>query len=133
MRDCQHDCNKRCRHKQQRQNPRCGARLNGWWCEVGNSAVRRPGRRTSVGRARWRVNRLDESIATFGNCFNETRAVGIIAERQANLLDAVIESLFEIDKGFRSPELVLEFLPGHQLSCLALDPRRTTGDPARTP
>src|ERR1700675_178030 len=122
MRAGQRDCNDRCSHKRPPQDTWPGSRWDRWCREARNIAVRQLGRRTSVGLARLQVNRSDESIATLGNCFNETRAVGIIAERQANLLDAVIESLLEINKGFRSPELVPEFLPGHQLSCISREP-----------
>ena len=42
--------------------------------------------------------------------------VGIIAERRPDLVDALVHPVLEVNKGFPSPELLLNFVTSHDLA-----------------
>src|SRR2546430_3443586 len=60
------------------------------------------------------MNVRDEPVAAFRHRFNEAGVVRIVPERQANLLDAVIEPLLEVDDGSGPPDLVAQLLARHE-------------------
>jgi hypothetical protein len=60
----------------------------------------------------------NESIASLGQGLNDARSIGRIAQRFAQALDCVIESVVKIYKRIRRPDLALQFLPSDHLARL---------------
>ncbi len=51
-----------------------------------------------------------------GKSLDVKRIVGIVAKDSPDLLDALVDALFEIDEGIASPELLLNFIAGDDLA-----------------
>jgi hypothetical protein len=49
-------------------------------------------------------------------CFDESGLLGRIAQRIAQPLDGVVETLFKIDKGVGGPDLALQFFAGDKFT-----------------
>jgi hypothetical protein len=54
----------------------------------------------------------DETIAAFGESFDEAGVVGFVGEGVAEFVDGGVEAVFEIDEGVFGPEAFLELLAG---------------------
>jgi hypothetical protein len=65
----------------------------------------------SVHPFHWR----DETIAPARERLNQRTLLSRVAESFTELCHRFIQAVIEIDKGIRRPELVSQFLPGHQL------------------
>ncbi len=50
-----------------------------------------------------------------GQGFDVERTVGVVAQHLADLLDALVDAVLEIDVGLLAPELGLDFLAGNDL------------------
>src|SRR5271169_3116160 len=78
--------------------------------------------RTGLLHLRWRSRndfRADggkEAITATGNGLKVQRIVGVVAECGANLLDALIYTLFKIDERVVSPQLFLNLIPSDHLA-----------------
>ena len=74
----------------------------------GGDAARRPrGSSRRRGEVRVRVDLGDvgdEAVAAPGDGFDKSRALRRIAQRLADLVDRLVETMIEIDEGIRGPE-----------------------------
>jgi hypothetical protein len=66
-----------------------------------------------------RHHRREKAVSVARKRFDVERAVGIIAKRRPDLLNAFIHALFKINEGLLPPELLLNFIPGHDLARVA--------------
>jgi len=57
-----------------------------------------------------------EAISTAGKSFNVGWSVSVIAERIANLLNAKVQTLIEIDKSFIAPDVISDFFSSNDLA-----------------
>ena len=62
------------------------------------------------------MDRYEEPVATTGNCFNETRVLGRVAQAVTDLIDGRGQTVVEIDNSAVAPELLLQFFPGDQFA-----------------
>ena len=90
----------------------------------GRARLLAAGRRRKGGTGRRAVDAPDESITTPGQCFDERRMIGVVAERGAHLLDAEVETMLEVDGGVIAPHLAPKLLARHQLARPAQERRK---------
>jgi hypothetical protein len=65
---------------------------------------------------RWSLDRHDKTIPTARKRLDISRRARIIAERLANLADAEVQTLIEVDEGAITPDLPVDFLARHDLA-----------------
>jgi hypothetical protein len=63
------------------------------------------------------VDRCDEAVTAPGYGFDETRLLGIVAQRCANLVDGEVDAAIEVNEGVTIPDALVNFLTGDDLSC----------------
>src|SRR5690242_4427368 len=61
-------------------------------------------------------NLREEAVAAPGNSFHEAGTLGGVAEGLSYLADRFVESVVEIYKSVRGPELLLKFLASYDLA-----------------
>ncbi len=54
----------------------------------------------------------DETVAAFGESFDEAGVVGLVGEGVAEFVDGGVEAVLEIDEGVFGPQAFLELLAG---------------------
>jgi hypothetical protein len=54
----------------------------------------------------------DETVAAFGESFDEAGVVGFVGESVAEFVDGGVQAVLEIDEGVFGPEAFLELLAG---------------------
>jgi hypothetical protein len=62
------------------------------------------------------AQRRDESIATFCNGLNVAGLISRIAQCLPQPGDRAVQTVIEINKRIRGPELLVQILPGHQFA-----------------
>ena len=58
----------------------------------------------------------DETIAASRQRLDVTRRVGLITERDPDLLDAEVQPLVEVDEGVAAPDLAAQLFAGHDVA-----------------
>jgi hypothetical protein len=61
-------------------------------------------------------NRADETVTVARDCLDKAWFLGIIAQCCSNLVDGEVDAAFEIDKGVVSPDVLVNFFAGDDLS-----------------
>ncbi len=59
--------------------------------------------------------RGNKAVSAARKRFDVERSVGVIAERCPDLVDALVHPVLEVNKCFPNPELLLNFVTGHDL------------------
>ena len=67
----------------------------------------------------FRDNWCEKTIATARNCLHVDRPIGIVVQRTPDLLNALIHPVLKVNEGVIAPDLLLDFLPGHDLAGVA--------------
>jgi hypothetical protein len=65
------------------------------------------------------MDRADEAVAFADDSFEETRALGIVAESETNFADDAVGILFGVDEEIGGPESGEDFLAGDELTAAA--------------